>query len=65
MHFTTFSRSHADMLIFFFLGCQRFVMYERYPYMCLQNRGKIFEVEQKIVGVPPRSSAFLGLAHFL
>ena len=29
--------------------------------MCLQNRGKNFEVEKKSVGVP-RSSAFSGLA---
>ena len=61
-HFTTFSRSHADMLIshaeknsyyffFFFL----LVRDEGYPYcdLCLQNRGKNFEVEEKSVGVPP------------
>ena len=52
-HFTTFSRSHADMLIYhakLVRACQRFVMYETKgtPTMCLQNRCKNFEV-----GVPP------------
>ena len=73
-HFTTFSRSHGDIrishAIFFFVCVFCFVLLVRglwctkgTPTMCLQNRGKNFEVEKKSVGFPPpRSSAFFGLA---
>ena len=62
-HILTLSQWYKNISHIFFFPCQRFVMYEGYPYyMCLQIRGKNFEVGKKKCLSSPRSSAFLGLA---
>ena len=58
MHITTFSRSHADMLIshaqFFFFGLSEVCDVRRVPLLCAcKIEAKILRSKKKSVGVPP------------
>ena len=70
-HFTTFSRSHGDIRIshtnfLFFFACQRFVMYEGYPYYVpAKSRQKCWGRKKKCRSPPPAHQLFWDLRDFI